>query len=132
MGRAFVLGFVLALAVLLVTPGLSHGAEGSKFQPAVKTRLGVVATESPAASRVGRSVLERGGNAADAAVATVFAIGVARARSFADVVLIGATTREHLRRGAGAPARSIERAELDALAVDPEVYWRERAERPWR
>lgn len=73
--------------------------------------------------------LERAASGIDA---DVFAIGVARARSFADVVLIGATTREHLRRGAGAPARSIERAELDALAVDPQVYWRERAERPWR
>ncbi|MDU0367868.1 aldo/keto reductase [Microbacterium sp. NPDC089180] len=62
----------------------------------------------------------------------VFAIGVARAQSFADVVLLGATTRAHLRRGAVAPARSIERSELDALAVDPVVYWRERSERPWR
>ncbi|HEX6736802.1 MAG TPA: gamma-glutamyltransferase, partial [Vicinamibacteria bacterium] len=44
-------------------------------------KLGVVATESPAAARVGRYVLERGGNAVDAAVATVFAVGVARPQS---------------------------------------------------
>jgi gamma-glutamyltranspeptidase/glutathione hydrolase len=41
----------------------------------------VIATESPAAARVGRAVLDRGGNAADAAAATVFAIGVARPQS---------------------------------------------------
>jgi gamma-glutamyltranspeptidase/glutathione hydrolase len=40
-----------------------------------------VATESPLASRVGRDVLEHGGNAVDAAVATVFAMGVARPQS---------------------------------------------------
>ena len=39
---------------------------------------GMVATESPAAGRVGRDVLDSGGNAVDAAVATVFALNVAR------------------------------------------------------
>jgi gamma-glutamyltranspeptidase/glutathione hydrolase len=68
------------LAILLVAPS-AQSREGSKFRPAVQSRLGVVATESPAASAVGREVLERGGNAADAAVATVFAIGVARPQS---------------------------------------------------
>jgi gamma-glutamyltranspeptidase / glutathione hydrolase len=43
--------------------------------------LGVVAAESPAAGRVGRGVLEEGGNAVDAAVATAFAMGVARPHS---------------------------------------------------
>jgi gamma-glutamyltranspeptidase/glutathione hydrolase len=47
----------------------------------VHGRLGVVATESPAAGRVGLRVLERGGNAVDAAVATVFALNVARPQS---------------------------------------------------
>ena len=42
---------------------------------------GVVATESPAAARAGRDVLARGGNAIDAAVSTVFALGVARPQS---------------------------------------------------
>ena len=41
----------------------------------------MVATESPAAAAVGRNVLEHGGNAIDAAVSTVFALGVARPQS---------------------------------------------------
>ena len=43
--------------------------------------VGVVATESWDAARAGRAVLERGGNAVDAAAATVFAMGVARPQS---------------------------------------------------
>jgi gamma-glutamyltranspeptidase/glutathione hydrolase len=56
-------------------------SQGSRFRPAVHGRLGVVATESPAAGRVGLRMLERGGNAVDAAVATVFALNVARPQS---------------------------------------------------
>ena len=47
----------------------------------MQSRLGIVATESPAAAEVGRAVLEHGGNAADAAAATVFALNVARPQS---------------------------------------------------
>lgn len=75
------------------------------------------------------SDLERAASGVDP---DVFAIGAARARAFADVVLVGATTRAHLRRAAGATARSIEGSELDALAVDPAVYWEKRSARPWR
>jgi gamma-glutamyltranspeptidase/glutathione hydrolase len=71
---------VIILAVAAITAP-AHATEGSRFHPAVTSELGVVATESPAASEVGRMVLERGGNAADAAVATVFAINVARPQS---------------------------------------------------
>jgi gamma-glutamyltranspeptidase/glutathione hydrolase len=74
---------LLALAVVLLAalaPSAS-AREGSGFRPAVESRLGVVATESPAAARVGRGVLESGGNAFDAAAATVFAVGVARPQS---------------------------------------------------
>jgi gamma-glutamyltranspeptidase / glutathione hydrolase len=55
--------------------------EGSRFRPAVSGELGVVATENEQAARVGRDVLERGGNAVDAAVSTVFAMGVSRPQS---------------------------------------------------
>jgi gamma-glutamyltranspeptidase/glutathione hydrolase len=54
---------------------------GALFRPAKIGERGVIATESPAAARVGRAVLESGGNAIDAAVASVFAVGVARPQS---------------------------------------------------
>lgn len=72
------LTLVIAVAVA-VSP--AWGAQGSRFRPAVSGQLGVVATESPAAARVGRRALERGGNAVDAAVSTVFALNVARPQS---------------------------------------------------
>jgi gamma-glutamyltranspeptidase / glutathione hydrolase len=73
----------LALAALafavLAAPG--SALQGSKFRPATTSPLGIVATESPAAGAVGRDVLNHGGNAIDAAVATVFALNVARPQS---------------------------------------------------
>ena len=48
---------VLGLAAV---PARAH--EGSRFHPGVTSRLGVIATESPAAARAGRAVLERGGH----------------------------------------------------------------------
>ncbi|MCW3065282.1 MAG: Gamma-glutamyltranspeptidase [Solirubrobacterales bacterium] len=67
------------LAAVLAVP--SAAVQGSRFRPATTSPLGIVATESPAAGAVGRDVLDRGGNAIDAAVATVFAINVARPQS---------------------------------------------------
>jgi gamma-glutamyltranspeptidase / glutathione hydrolase len=69
------------LVLLLAILPTAHAREGSRFHEGVTTRLGVVATESPAAARIGRGVLESGGNAIDAAVATVFALSVARPQS---------------------------------------------------
>jgi gamma-glutamyltranspeptidase / glutathione hydrolase len=46
--------------------------------PAVRSALGVVATETPESGRAAASILEAGGNAVDAAVAGVFAVGVTR------------------------------------------------------
>jgi len=73
----------LALLACALATGAStaSAAQGSRFRAPVTSTLGVVATESPAAARVGRAVLERGGNAVDAAVAATFAIGVARPQS---------------------------------------------------
>ncbi len=69
----------LAVAALAAVP--SHAVEGSRLHDAVSGRFGVLATESPAAARAGRRILENGGNAVDAAVATAFAMGVARPQS---------------------------------------------------
>jgi gamma-glutamyltranspeptidase/glutathione hydrolase len=72
---------LLMLLALAAVPTAATARQGSRFHPAVQSRLGIVATESPAASVVGRDVLEHGGNAVDAAAATVFAINVARPQS---------------------------------------------------
>ena len=75
---------VLAIALAAATtiaPSLALAKPGSRLRPAVQSRLGVVATESPAAGRVGVAVLRNGGNAVDSAVATAFALSVARPQS---------------------------------------------------
>src|SRR3954469_12540075 len=78
--RSFLLAAALC-GVLALDPTTSSATEGSKFHPGVTSPYGVVATESPEAAAVGRDVLERGGNAIDAAASTVFALGVARPQS---------------------------------------------------
>ena len=79
MRKALIATCLLALLVGLTTT--ASGKEGTKLKRPATGQLGVIATESPAAARVGRAVLESGGNAVDAAAATVFAIGVARPQS---------------------------------------------------
>jgi gamma-glutamyltranspeptidase / glutathione hydrolase len=70
------------LVVLSFVPGtVASATQGSRYHEGVSGTAGVVATESPAAARAGRAVLARGGNAIDAAVTTVFALGSARPQS---------------------------------------------------
>lgn len=73
-----------SLSIIVAVSGFVPAAaarEGSRFRPLVKSDRGIVATESKPAARVGVRVLRGGGNAIDAAVATVFAIGVSRPQS---------------------------------------------------
>ena len=79
MRRGMVLAVALALSLALVATALA--APGSRFRPAKHGNIGVVAAESWDAARAGKAVLERGGNAIDAAAANVFAAGVARPQS---------------------------------------------------
>ena len=72
---------VCSALVALTPAGPASAREGTRLPVGVEGRLGVVATESPAASRAARQVLEDGGNAIDAAAAATFAISVARPQS---------------------------------------------------
>src|SRR3954453_5863369 len=72
---------LLLLLTVAAVPTAATAKQGSRFRAATESPYGIVATESPAAAVVGRDVLEHGGNAVDAAAATVFAINVARPQS---------------------------------------------------
>ncbi|MDX6729402.1 MAG: gamma-glutamyltranspeptidase / glutathione hydrolase [Baekduia sp.] len=72
---------VAAVAAAVCTAPMASATEGTRYHEGVSGTAGVLATESPAAARAGRAVLARGGNAIDAAVTTVFALGVARPQS---------------------------------------------------
>ncbi len=81
-GSAAVLAALLAVLMGLVAVSAADARRGTRFRPPVSTAAGgAVATESLPASRAARSVLGRGGNAIDAAVAATFAIGVSRPQS---------------------------------------------------
>src|SRR3954447_3231026 len=69
-----------ALCFLLVASGAA-AKEGSMYRPAARGAGGVVASESPIASAIGRSMLDRGGNAIDAAASIVFGLNVVRPQS---------------------------------------------------
>ena len=63
--------FALALVPLIVRAG-----DRSQARSMVISRQGIVATEHPLASQIGATILARGGNAVDAAVAANAAMGV--------------------------------------------------------
>ena len=74
--RAGVLG-ALALIALTTTAGATEPARA----PASATTHGAVAAEHPRAAEIGAEMLARGGNAVDAAIATVYAVCVLNASS---------------------------------------------------
>nr|MBA2601734.1 gamma-glutamyltransferase [Actinomycetota bacterium] len=79
MRRIFVIFIVVGL--LVGSLSVATADQGTRFRPAITSTGGVLATESIQAARVGRDVLNEGGNAVDAAVATVFAMSVTRPQS---------------------------------------------------
>jgi gamma-glutamyltranspeptidase/glutathione hydrolase len=99
-----------------------HGVAGRALPPLVTSAAGVVASDSPVAADIGVRVLDDGGNAVDAAVATVFALGVTRP----DVCGLGGVGALVYRPPHG-PA-----AALDFIATAPAAvtsgFWRDRPE----
>jgi gamma-glutamyltranspeptidase/glutathione hydrolase len=71
---------LLALATALLLPGLS--SQAATLKPLVAGRRGVVAAGHPLVAEAGLRILEKGGNAVDAGVATLFAASVVEMMSF--------------------------------------------------
>src|SRR5881398_63600 len=67
---------VALLVAVITTPSLSHAQDRSQSRSTVSSQRGIVASESVLASQVGASILEHGGNAVDAAVATNAMMGL--------------------------------------------------------
>ena len=67
--RVFREGIFLFIAVILWT-GNSHGQDRGQTRSMVISRNGIVAAESPLAAQAGVRILEQGGNAVDAAIAS--------------------------------------------------------------
>lgn len=70
------------LALALISCALTLAAARASDLPwIVRGNFGIVASDSHEASRIGAEILEQGGNAFDAAIATSFALGVTRPES---------------------------------------------------
>src|ERR1700739_1915919 len=68
-------------AFALVFTALTLLPQAARAESSVEARHGMVVAQEARAARIGRDVLERGGNAVDAAVATGFAMAVTYPRA---------------------------------------------------
>ncbi|CAA9453292.1 MAG: Gamma-glutamyltranspeptidase @ Glutathione hydrolase [uncultured Rubrobacteraceae bacterium] len=116
MHRAFAVA-TLTLLLAGATVGDASAVEGSQFREAVRSNGGIIASESPAASAAGLEVLDAGGNAMDAAVASTFALGVARPQSCG---LGGGGFLVY--RGANGEVAALDFRETAPAAVTPETF----------
>ena len=67
---------VVVMTVLPIVVAPVRGQDRTQMRSMVLTREGIVAAESPLAAQAGATILARGGNAVDAAVATNAVMGV--------------------------------------------------------
>jgi gamma-glutamyltranspeptidase/glutathione hydrolase len=79
--EAFARGLVVLIAAVIVVAGCGGGSEASaqdrnQGRSMVISRHGIVAAESPLAAQAGVQMLERGGNAVDAAIAANALMGL--------------------------------------------------------
>src|SRR5580704_12816432 len=75
-GAAALAWLVVAMTVLPIVVAPARGQDRTQGRSMVVTREGIVAAESPLAAQAGATILARGGNAVDAAVATNAVMGV--------------------------------------------------------
>src|SRR5438105_15309488 len=69
-------GWIFPFVVVAVFAGNSYGQDRGQARSMVISRNGIVAAESPLAAEAGVRILEQGGNAVDAAIATNAMMGV--------------------------------------------------------
>lgn len=103
--------------VIAFPPASASATEGSRFRAAVSSNGGTVASVSAQAGRVGVRVLDRGGNAVDAAIATTFAVGVTRP----DLCGIGGGGFLAY-RGADGDVATLDFREEAPAAITPDAY----------
>ena len=90
---------------------------------------GIVAAKHPLAARAGLGILQQGGNAVDAAVATAFAVGVvepwASGLGGAGVLIVSSPNSPSVAVDYGVRAPAAARADMYPLdaGVDPETGW---------
>ena len=112
-----VLAAATTVLVMLVIAGGASAVEGSRYEEAVRSGGGVIASESTAASKAGLQVLDAGGNAMDAAVTTAFALGVTRPQS------CGVGGGGFLvYRGASGETAALDFREMAPAAITPETF----------
>ncbi len=68
--------FLIRLRVVFVFFLLFSAADAPSLTLAQRAQTGLVVADSDLASKAGMEILERGGNAMDAAIATAFALSV--------------------------------------------------------
>src|SRR5437868_14583929 len=75
-GRRSSLGFLIAITISALLLTAIPSSEADTFRPVVRGRRGVVAGGHPLSVEAGMRVLQHGGNAVDAGVATILAASV--------------------------------------------------------